>query len=132
MKTYSKARSSGLTPDQIGPALRLLRESRERQQSAFAIDVDVTKAMLSSWERSRSLPSLPSLITVLNGLDADFRDLQMALEALEALRKPDRRQVTAGREMRVRQIVEAILDILGGEKVGEGGEQLSEPDDSAV
>jgi transcriptional regulator with XRE-family HTH domain len=66
----------------LGPALRVLRQRKQRTQSALCKEVKVTKGMLSSYETGRQLPSLESLLAVLAGLECDFRDLQAAIDFL--------------------------------------------------
>ena len=66
----------------LGPALRVLRQRKQRTQSVLCKEVKVTKGMLSGYETGRQLPSLESLLAVLIGLGCDFRDLQAAIDYL--------------------------------------------------
>ena len=63
----------------LGQALRFLRAQRKRTQSAVARDANLTKAMLTSYETGRRVPSLLSLRAVLKALNCDFQGLQEAL-----------------------------------------------------
>ncbi|MEO6195201.1 MAG: helix-turn-helix transcriptional regulator [Thermoanaerobaculia bacterium] len=66
----------------LGPALRVLRQRKQRTQIALCKEIEVTKGMLSGYETGRQLPSLESLLAVLAGLDCDFQDLQAAIDYL--------------------------------------------------
>ncbi len=66
----------------LGPALRMLRQRKQRTQSVLCKEIDVTKGMLSGYETGRQLPSLESLLAVLVGLECDFKDLQAAMDYL--------------------------------------------------
>lgn len=70
----------------IGPALRFLRlyGGREpRKQLEIAERADVTRGMLSSYERGHQEPTLKSLDRVLDALEADLPKLQWALQRVE-------------------------------------------------
>jgi transcriptional regulator with XRE-family HTH domain len=62
--------------------LARLRGSRGLKQCELAAASGVTKAMLSSWENSHSLPRLESLERVLNALGSDLRALESAMEVV--------------------------------------------------
>jgi transcriptional regulator with XRE-family HTH domain len=66
----------------LGPALRMLRQRKQRTQSALCKEIEVTKGMLSGYETGRQLPSLESLLAVLVGLECDFQDLQATIDYL--------------------------------------------------
>lgn len=70
----------------IGPALRLLRESRGLRQNVAAERGGVTKSMLSAYERGKRRPSLKTLDQLLAALGADLGDLARAVE--HAARRP--------------------------------------------
>jgi transcriptional regulator with XRE-family HTH domain len=72
----------------LGPALRVLRQRGGKKQVTLAGETGLTKAMVSSYETGRQLPSLGSLLTVLAGLGCDFHDLQEAMDYLSG--KPPR------------------------------------------
>jgi len=67
----------------IGPALRRLRQRRRLRQWQLAKRAGVTKAMVSSYERGRRLPSLRTLLLLLAALGADFGVLQRAIDNVE-------------------------------------------------
>lgn len=70
----------------IGPALRYLRlyGGREpKKQLEVADRADVTRGMLSSYERGHQAPTLKSLDRVLDALEADLVKLQWALQRVE-------------------------------------------------
>jgi transcriptional regulator with XRE-family HTH domain len=62
--------------------LARLRGIRGLKQCELAAASGVTKAMLSSWENSHSLPRLESLERVLNALGSDLRALESAMEVV--------------------------------------------------
>jgi transcriptional regulator with XRE-family HTH domain len=66
----------------LGPALRMLRQRKQRTQRVLCKEIQVTKGMLSGYETGRQLPSLESLLAVLTGLECDFKDLQAAIDYL--------------------------------------------------
>ena len=73
--------------DQIGSALRYLRlhGGREpRKQLEIAERAEVTRGMLSSYERGHQVPTLPSLARILEALGVDLVELQWALQIVEA------------------------------------------------
>ena len=70
-------------PEHVGPALRRLRQLRGMTQTQIAERCGCSKAMLSSYERGRSLPRLPTLFRVLDGMGWRVLDFGRALEHVE-------------------------------------------------
>lgn len=73
----------------LAQALRRMRTRQHRRLQDVAKAAGITKAMLSSFETGRRVPSLPSLAKVLTALDADFNDLQMVLDRFVEDPPPD-------------------------------------------
>lgn len=72
--------------DQIGSALRHLRlhgGPEPRKQLEIAARAQVTRGMLSSYERGHQEPTLRTLGRILDALDADLVKLQWALHRVE-------------------------------------------------
>lgn len=72
--------------EQLGAALRLLREEAGLSQRALALrcrqslaDCSVTQAMLSQWERGEQMPALRTVGQVLEVLGCDLFDLHQSL-----------------------------------------------------
>lgn len=66
--------------ENLGKALRWLRQRRGLRQCDVAHAALVTRAMLSSYENDRRQPSLETLGRLLIALHADLADLQEALD----------------------------------------------------
>lgn len=72
--------------EKLPQALRTLRESRGLNQTELAARIRrktsrrATPSRVSQWERGQALLSLESLEAILIGLEADFADLQRALD----------------------------------------------------
>lgn len=66
--------------DELGKALRWLREKAGQRQYETAIAAGITKAMLSAYETGKQRPSLDSLEKVLEALGVDLVDLDRALD----------------------------------------------------
>ena len=66
--------------DQLGRALRWLREAQGVRQYQIADTAGITKAMLSAYETGRQKPSLETLDKILVALGCDLRDLHRALD----------------------------------------------------
>ena len=66
--------------EDLGPALRLLRQKRGARQYELARRAGITKAMLSGYERGARLPSLRTLASVLDAQGAGFDNLHRAME----------------------------------------------------
>jgi transcriptional regulator with XRE-family HTH domain len=67
----------------LGAALRLLRIRRDLSQTRVAAASGITKAMISSFETGKQIPSLNSLGAILRALESDLRDLQAILDHVE-------------------------------------------------
>jgi transcriptional regulator with XRE-family HTH domain len=63
--------------ENLGFALRWLRQGRSQMEVATA--AEITKAMLSSYETGKALPTLPTLSRILDALGADLPELHAAL-----------------------------------------------------
>lgn len=66
--------------EELGRALRWLREKAGQRQYETAIAAGITKAMLSAYETGKQRPSLDSLEKVLEALGADLATLERALD----------------------------------------------------
>ncbi len=66
--------------DELGKALRWLREKAGLRQYETATAAGITKAMLSAYETGKQRPSLESLEKVLDALGADLVALDRALD----------------------------------------------------
>lgn len=78
--------------DQIGSALRHLRlhgGPEPSKQLEIAARAQVTRGMLSSYERGHQEPTLRTLGRILDALDADLVKLQWALHRVEPAREGD-------------------------------------------
>jgi len=64
----------------LGPALRWMRERRNRKQYQVAAAAGITKGMLSAYETGRQRPSLETLDKILDTLETDLHDLHNALQ----------------------------------------------------
>lgn len=80
--------------DELGRALRWLREKAGLRQYETATAAGITKAMLSAYETGKQRPSLESLEKVLDALDADLAALERALDHVNE--RPPRRSGTGG------------------------------------
>jgi transcriptional regulator with XRE-family HTH domain len=89
----------------FGSALTLLRKRTGKKQADIAREASMTKGMLSSYETGRQRPSLESLTKLLAVLEADFHDLQDALDLLA--NRPLR---TSGGSLRQRELAEQEMD----------------------
>jgi transcriptional regulator with XRE-family HTH domain len=70
--------------ENLGKAITLLRTRRNLNGAALAERAGVSRAMLSCYENAANAPSLKSLSRILEGLGADFGDLQHAITLVEA------------------------------------------------
>jgi transcriptional regulator with XRE-family HTH domain len=74
---------------QIFPAaLKRLRERANLRQVQVSWKTGLSKAQISSFETGKVLPSIGSLLSYLNGVGADFSDLQKALNGESLLSFP--------------------------------------------
>ena len=69
-------RKPALRPEQIGPALRRLRESRGVKQYVAARRAGLTQSQVSEYELGKRLPSLRSLLLLLTALNARLGHLE--------------------------------------------------------
>lgn len=65
--------------DNLGRALRWLRDRRDKKQYEVAEAAGITKGMLCAYETGKQRPSLETLDKLLHALDADLSTLQEAL-----------------------------------------------------
>lgn len=66
----------------LGRALRWLRERQSKKQYLVADSAGVTKGMLSAYETGRQRPSLDTLEKLLSALGCDLNDLHNALQVV--------------------------------------------------
>lgn len=64
---------------QLGPALRHLRQIRGKKQLEIAAEAEVTRGMLSSYENGHQEPTLTTLGRILEALGVDLAELQWAM-----------------------------------------------------
>lgn len=80
--------------ENLGKALRCLRQHRGLRQDDVARAAQITRTMLSAYENDRRQPSLTTLGSLLAALGADLEDLQDALDrqrdVFDAIREDDR------------------------------------------
>ncbi|MDY7093037.1 MAG: helix-turn-helix transcriptional regulator [Acidobacteriota bacterium] len=75
--------------NRLGKAIKWLREDAELRQNEVAGKAGITKAMISSYESGRSLPTVATLDKILGALGADLFALCNALELVNG-RQPQR------------------------------------------
>jgi transcriptional regulator with XRE-family HTH domain len=75
---------------QLGPALRHLRQIRGKKQLEIAAEAEVTRGMLSSYENGHQEPTLTTLGKILDALGADLAKLQWAMTLTGSPLEPDR------------------------------------------
>lgn len=69
--------------DQLGNALRWMRNQKGLRQSQLADQAGLTKAMVSAYEVGKQRPTLDNLDRLLTALDAGLGDLEQALAYVE-------------------------------------------------
>lgn len=74
--------------ENLGHALRWLRNRKGRRQMDLAAAAGITKAMLSAYETGKQLPTLPTLSKILMALGADLQDLHNALLLQQSIGSP--------------------------------------------
>ena len=65
--------------NRLGKAIKWLREDAELRQNEIATRAGITKAMISSYESGRSVPTIATLDKILSAIGADIADLCSAL-----------------------------------------------------
>jgi transcriptional regulator with XRE-family HTH domain len=65
---------------ELGEALRFLRRRRKLLQKELAAAANISKGMLSGYERGKTRPTLVTLGKLLTALEADLCDLYCAVE----------------------------------------------------
>jgi transcriptional regulator with XRE-family HTH domain len=98
---------------QFVPAtLKLMRQGTGLRQTDVSLRSGLTKAMLSAYEKGKTLPNLTSLTAFLVALGKDFSDFQEVLDMVRKVspkRSPDDRDL----EREVGQVVlRAIQDVI--------------------
>lgn len=96
----------------VPDALKLMRQGLGLRQTDVSVRSGLTKAMLSSYEKGKTLPNLTSLTTLLFALGKDFADFQ---EVLDMVRKVSPKRSTDERELERevgRVVLKAIQDAL--------------------
>ena len=77
-------------------ALKLIREGAGYRQTDAAARSGLSKAMLSSYETGKTLPSLGSLTTLLAAIGKDFADFQNAINMVRGVspqRQPTKKEL---------------------------------------
>ncbi|HUO86500.1 MAG TPA: helix-turn-helix transcriptional regulator [Thermoanaerobaculia bacterium] len=74
--------------DNLGQALRWLRNRQQRKQYEIAEAAGITKAMLSAYETGKQNPSVETLDKLLSALGSDLSDLHDALVLNQGGRPP--------------------------------------------
>jgi transcriptional regulator with XRE-family HTH domain len=64
----------------LGAALKWLRSQRGWAQKELAATAKITRAMVSSYEKGKQMPTLPTIDKIMTALGADFCDLHYAFE----------------------------------------------------
>ena len=83
--------------DNLGQALRWLRNRQQRKQYEIAQAAGITKAMLSAYETGKQNPSIETLEKILDALGAELADLHDALDIVnERSTPPGRLRRSAG------------------------------------
>jgi transcriptional regulator with XRE-family HTH domain len=76
----------------LGRALRWLREDRGMKQEEVAQIAEITRPMLSAYERGRVQPTLDTLDRLLRALDCDLSALSQALSIVTSMGKVGRKR----------------------------------------
>jgi transcriptional regulator with XRE-family HTH domain len=96
----------------VPSALKLMRQGTGLRQTDVSMRSGLTKAMLSAYEKGKTLPNLGSLTAFLLALDKDFSDFQEVLDMVRKVspkRPPDERDLE--REVG-RVVLKAIHDVI--------------------
>jgi transcriptional regulator with XRE-family HTH domain len=103
----------------VPEALKLIRQGTGLRQTEVSQRSGLTKAMLSSYETGKTLPTLVSLTSILAAIGKDLSDFQEVLDMVRKVspkRTPDERDLE--RELG-RVVLKAIRDVI--ERQTEGG-----------
>src|ERR1700760_1892729 len=114
LKTVPQSLGNDVTPDWqqgadellqcLPKALKLVREAAGYRQTAASARSGLSKAMLSSYETGKTLPSLGSLATLLAAIGKDFADFQDAIDKVRGA-PPQRQPTENDLEREVGQVV---------------------------
>jgi transcriptional regulator with XRE-family HTH domain len=114
LKTVPQLLGNDVTPDRqqgadellqyLPKALKLIREDAGYRQTGAAARSGLSKAMLSSYETGKTLPSLGSLTTFLAAIGRNFADFQDALDKVRGA-SPQRQPTENDLEREVGQVV---------------------------
>ena len=74
--------------DNLGPALRWLRQRRAMKQHEVADAAGITRPMLSAYERGKVHPTLDTLDTILDALGCTLSQLGEAIKLAAATLPP--------------------------------------------
>ena len=104
------------TFENLGQALRWLRNRQNRKQYQIAGEAGITKAMLSAYETGKQNPSIDTLEKLLDALHVDLGDLFQALEIVnerpsQARRAERRAALVRGTEEETEVDVYQVLGI---------------------
>jgi transcriptional regulator with XRE-family HTH domain len=94
----------------IPAALRRVREGAGLRQVDVVHRTGMSKAMVSSFESGRALPSLPSLASYLCAIGRDLSDLQEALDQMG----PSPKVASGDLPTHVRALLRAVREALRG------------------
>ena len=118
--------------DQLGPALKALRESRGLKQSDVARAIGRSEPNVSRLERAGANPQAASLLAYLEAVGADLVDLHAELaERDDAISEALERQIAAGRariadEPTYRRLASDLLARFGGAQLPAGLRAMAE------
>jgi transcriptional regulator with XRE-family HTH domain len=114
LKTVPQLFGNDMTPDRqqgadellqyLPKALKLIREGAGYRQIDAAARSGLSKAMLSSYESGKTVPSLGSLTTLLASIGKDFADFQDAINKVRGA-SPERQPTENELEREVGQVV---------------------------
>ena len=96
----------------VPEALRLIRQGTGLRQTDVAARSGLTKAMLSSYETGKTLPTLASLTAVLVAIGKDLSDFQ---EVLDMVRKVSPKRTLDEKDLELevgRVVLKAIQDVI--------------------
>ena len=82
-----------------GPALRMLRKRAGLTQQEASSKAQISKNLISNWERGATAPSIPSLGKVLGILEANLLDLHNTIRLLHGEPADQRPAVGSERDL---------------------------------
>ncbi len=100
--------------DNLGSALRRLRDARGLSQKEVAKTAGVTAPMLSSYENGRTTPEIATLDKVLDGIGASLADLEWALHQVNQRQLGGERPTTGQRPAWRAAVTASTEELTGG------------------